>query len=103
MTLKLCISDGSEIIIDGFDEIYFYSELPIIKEKISGYAGQRESYDKLMNNLCKYNFIGILRNNPNDELEYRNHSFAFKNKDFTKNETLILRTSSITTVIDMYN
>ncbi len=103
MVLNVCISDGSEIIIDGFDEIQFHNELPSTGVSHSGYSWQREYYHELLNNLTKYNFISIKRNDPKDKLEYRNHSFAFKNSNFESNKPLILRTNCVTTIIDMYN
>lgn len=102
MVLNICISDGSEIIIDGFDTISFYNELPDVSVSYSGYSWRNDFYNDLMNNLCKFNFIGITRKSPSDILEYREHSFAFQNQNFTKNETLILRTNCISTIIDMY-
>lgn len=103
MVLQVCISDGSEIIIDGFDKISFYNELPSVEVTQSGYSWQRDSYDDLLNNLSKYNFMEVSRHDNNDELKYRDYSFAFKNQHFSKNKPLILTTSSITTIIDMYN
>lgn len=103
MVLKICVSDGTDIIVDGFDEISFYNELPVAETTYGGYSWQRDYYNDLMNNLCKFNFIGISRKDDNDELKYRGHSFAFRNKHFNKNETLILMTNCITTIIDMYN
>lgn len=103
MVLNICISDGSEIIVDGFDKISFYNEIPVPEVTHSGYSWQKDFYNDLLNNLCKYRFISITRNDIDDELKYRNHSFAFRNKTITKNKPLILRTSVITTIIDMYN
>ncbi|MGW6384549.1 hypothetical protein [Peribacillus butanolivorans] len=103
MVLKVCISDGSEIIVDGFDEISFYNELPNIDVSHSGYSWQRESYNELLNNLIIYNFISIKRHDSKDRLEYRNHTFAFKNSNFQGNVPLTLQTKSVTTIIDMYN
>lgn len=103
MVLQVCISDGSEIIIDGFDEISFYNELPNAEVTQSGYSWQRNNYNDLLNNLRSYNFIEISRHDNIDELKYREHSFAFKNQHFSKNKPLILTTNSITTIIDMYN
>lgn len=103
MVLNVCVSDGSEIIVDGFDKISFYNELPIAEVTHSGYSWQRNFYNDLLNNLCKFNFISVTRNDVNDELKYRDHSLAFRNKATTKNEPLILMTSSITTIINMYN
>lgn len=103
MVLNICISDGSETIVDGFDKISFYNELPIPEVTHSGYSWQRDFYNDLLNNTYKYKFISITRNDVNDELKYRDHSFAFRNKAITKNEPLILKTSSITTIIGMYN
>lgn len=102
ITLNICIADGSEILIDGFDEISFYNELPNAEVTESGYSWQGD-HDGLLNNLHKYNFIGISRHDPKDNLEYRSHSFAFQNQNFTKNERLVLRTNCVTTIINMYD
>ncbi|MDC7770344.1 hypothetical protein POL88_15560 [Priestia megaterium] len=102
MVLKVCISDGSEIIIDGFDKIAFHNELPNPDISHSGYSWQKDYYYELLNNLVKYNFISIQRNDPKDKLEYRNHAFAFENTNFNSNNPLILRTNCISTIINMY-
>lgn len=103
MVLKICVNDGEEIIIDGFDTIEFYNQLPNAEVENSGYTWQRDLYHSLLNNLEEYKFIGVIRNDSKDDLSYRNHSFAFNNGTFDKNETLYLRTSCITTIIDLYN
>lgn len=102
MVLNICISDGSEIIVDGFDKISFYTTLPEADITQSGYSWRNNHYNELLNNLTKYNFIGVKRHDNKDTLEYRNHSYAYKNTHFEDNEPLILRTNCITTIIDMY-
>lgn len=103
MVLKICISDGNTIIIDGFDEISFYNKLPIAEITRSGYSWQKDHYNELMNKLCAFNFIGISRHEPKNELSYQKHSFAFQNEDFSSNKTMFLRTNCITTIINMYD
>lgn len=103
MVLNICVSDGSEIIVDGFDEISFYSELPNAEITRNGYSWQKDYYNDLLNNLSAYNLIEISRHDPKDGLEYRGHSFAFENQHFSKSKPLILKTNSITTIVDMYN
>ncbi|MDQ0268922.1 hypothetical protein [Cytobacillus purgationiresistens] len=102
MVLNICISDGLEIIVDGFDDISFYNEIPNIEVTHSGYSWQKDYYNELMNNLTRYKFIGIERNDSSHKMEYRTHSFAFKNTNFEGNKPLILQTNCITTIIDMY-
>jgi hypothetical protein len=102
MVLEICVSDGSGIIIDGFDEISFYNDLPNVEITHSGYSWQRDFYYELLNNLSKYKFIGVNRKDPNDELKYRNYSYAFKNSHFEGNRPLLLQTNCITTIVDMY-
>lgn len=103
MVLKICISDGESVIVDGFDKITFYNELPIPEVVKSGYSWRKDSFFDLLNGLAKYRFIEIKRHDNKDNLEYQNHSFAFKNENFKENNPLILQTSCITTIIDMYN
>lgn len=102
MVLKICITDGSEIIIDGYDEISFSNELPNVEVTNSGYSWREDFYLELLNSLIEYNFISIKRHDPKDRLEYREHSYAFENEHFEKNLPLILQTKSISTIIDMY-
>lgn len=99
IVLNICISDGSEILVDGFDEISFYNEVPNSEIEHSGYSWEKDYYYELLNALSTYNFIGIKRNDNKDVLDYRDHSFAFRNEQFRKNETLYLNTSTITTII----
>lgn len=101
MVLKICIADGSEVILDGFDKLSFYNELPRVEASKSCYSWQREHYLELLNNLSKYKFLGIERNDSNHRMEYRQHSFAFKNSEFEGNEPFYLTTSTITTIINM--
>jgi len=103
IVLKICISDGHEIIVDGFDEISFYKELPDAEINRSGYSWQKDFYNDLLNNLFAYNLMKISRHDTKDELNYRDHSFVFENQHFSKSKPLILTTNSITTIIDMYN
>lgn len=103
MVLKICISDGSEVIVDGFDDIAFYNEVPNIEVTHSGYTWQKDYYYDLLNNLAKYKFISIERHDSNDRLEYRKQSFAFKTNHFEGNKPLFLQTSCITTINDMYS
>lgn len=103
MVLKVCISDGSEIIVDGFDEISFYNELPYEDVTHSGYTWQKDYYNELLNNLRTFNFISVKRNDPAHKMEYRKHTFAFKNSHFEGNKPLILQTNCITTIVDMYS
>lgn len=102
MVLKVVINDGETIIVDGFDEIIFYDEYPYNCDKDSGYCWHRDRYEDLVNNLVKYNFIGIKRANPSDELKYRNLKFAFKNDNFEENKLLLLKTSSVNMIFKMY-
>ncbi|WP_107897952.1 hypothetical protein [Lysinibacillus mangiferihumi] len=103
MVLKICISDGSEIIVDGFDDISFYNEIPNIEVTHSGYSWQKDYYYELLNNLSRFKFIAIERHDSNHRMEYKNHTFAFKNDNFEGNKPLFLQTSCITTVVDMYS
>lgn len=101
--LSVCISDGSEIVIDGFDEISFYNEISTKEVSNSGYSWQRDFYHDLLNNLSKFNFISIKRSDAAHKLEYRNHAYAFHNQNFSENKPIYLQTNCITTIIDMYN
>jgi hypothetical protein len=99
IVLNICISDGSEILVDGFDTLSFYNELPNLEIESIGYEWERNNYLDLLNNLKIYNFIGIQRSDPKDELVYRDHVFAFENDHAEKNSPIYLQTSSITTII----
>lgn len=101
IVLKICVSDGSEILVDGFDEISFHNQLPYTDLADSGYSW-RKNHDDLLNCLTKYNFIKLLRHEEKNDLEYKNHIFAFTNQNVSKNVPLTLTTNSITTIIDMY-
>ncbi|MGX7596332.1 hypothetical protein ACWNS2_13955 [Planococcus plakortidis] len=101
IVLKICINDGSEIIIDGFDKISFYTRIPNVALTQSGYSWRNDHFEQLLNSLVEYNFIGISRNDPADELRYQNHPFAYQNKHFTANDVLILQTNCVTTIIDL--
>lgn len=103
MVLKICICDNSEIIIDGFDDISFYNEIPEAEVTHSGYSWQKDYYHELLNNLSTFKFIAIKRSDSNHAMAYRNHSFAFKNANFEGNKPLYLQTNCITTIIDMYS
>jgi len=103
MVLNICISDGSDIVVDGFDKIAFYNIIPNIEVTRSGYSWRKDYYEELLSNLAKYKFISIERHDSNHGLEYRKHSFAFKNSHFEGNKPLILQTCCITTIIDRYN
>lgn len=100
MVLKICINDGSEVIIDGFDTISFSNDATIVEKNFSGYTLQKE-YPSVLNHLSNYKFIRIERNDESDNLVYRSHSFAFENNITSKNRPFILPTHSITTIIDM--
>ena len=76
IVLNICISDGSEILVDGFDEISFYNEVPNSEIEHSGYSWEKDYYYELLNALSTYNFIGIKRNDDKDVLDYKDHSFV---------------------------
>lgn len=99
IVLNICLSDGSEIGVDGFDTISFHNEVQNIEIIDSGYTWERDLYLELLNNLAKYKFIGITRNDPKDDLVYREHHYAYRNEYSEKNKTLILQTSAVTTII----
>jgi len=101
MVLKVCIADGSEVILDGFDTLSFYNDLPAVEVSKSCYSWQKDHYLELLNGLGKFKFLGIERNDSNHTMEYRNHSYAFKNSHFEGNEPFYLNTSTITTIINM--
>ncbi|EUJ41957.1 hypothetical protein [Brochothrix campestris] len=100
--LKICINDGSDIIIDGFDTISFSNDATTFEIDSSAYNIQKE-YPNVLNNLIHFNFIRITRCYMSDRLEYKDHSFTFENTITSKNTPFILPTQSITTIIDMIN
>lgn len=100
ITQAICINDGSEILIDGFDKISFSNDATSKDITNSGYTWQR-SYPEILNSLAEYKFIIVDRHDTKDRLEYREHSYAFRNEITEKNEPLILTTQSITTIIGM--
>jgi hypothetical protein len=102
MVLKVCVSDGSEIIIDGFDEISFHNEYPETAIVHSGYTWNQDYYNELLNSLTLYKLISIKRHDSNHRMEYRDHAFAFRNANFEGNQPLLLQTCCITTIINMY-
>ncbi|WP_301420237.1 hypothetical protein [Mammaliicoccus lentus] len=105
-TCNIGFNDGTYLALDGWDEISFYNNVPNIEKTYSGYDLQREQvvYYEALNNLNEYNFIGIRRKHPSDELEFAGKKFAFEHyynegKDVDQlNETLYLQTSAITTI-----
>ncbi|MDT2427689.1 hypothetical protein [Enterococcus avium] len=102
ITLNICINDGSEILVDGFDKISFSNN--VLKKTCTntGYSWQK-SYPEILNAVVENKFLIFDRHDEKDSLEYRDHSFAFRNEITEKNQPLILTTQSITTIIDMYN
>ncbi len=61
------------------------------------------SVPEILNAVVENKFLIFDRHDEKDSLEYRDHSFAFRNEITEKNQPLILTTQSITTIIDMYN
>ncbi|OEH55928.1 hypothetical protein AQ616_19010 [Oceanobacillus sp. E9] len=102
MVLQICVSDGSEIVIDGFDDISFSNEYPNHVVEHNGYSWQRDFYNDLMNYLNEFNFITITRKDPKDDLYFHNHAFAFQNQHTTVNQPLTLKTNNVITIIDLY-
>lgn len=102
LTLKICINDGSEILVDGFDLIGFTNDVFLMEELHSGYTWQK-NYPQILNIMSNHKFLIFKRHDPKDDLKYRGHLYAYKNERFQKNEDLILNTCSINTIINMYD
>lgn len=102
ITLSICVNDGTDILVDGFDEIAFSNDATTPNQKDSGYNWQR-SYPDILNVLADNKFLIFTRHDVNHGLEYREHSFAFSNSISENNQPLILTTQSITTIINMYS
>ncbi|WP_271005901.1 hypothetical protein [Listeria seeligeri] len=103
MVLIICISDGTSIVIDGFDIVSMYTSIPGVEVEHSGYTWRENYYYDLLNYLNEYKYIGVKRNNCNEELKYRNHDYTYQDGDFKHNTPLFLKTSNIITIIDMYD
>ncbi|MBE7354948.1 hypothetical protein INS17_00190 [Staphylococcus haemolyticus] len=104
--LNIGLNSGDYIALDGFDEISFYNEIPNEEWSCSGYEIQRKemAYYNALNGLAEYNFIGIKREDTNNDLQFLEKPYVYehyyKNIDKTdsKNEILYLKTSSISTI-----
>lgn len=101
ITLKVCLVDGTDILVDGFDKLSFTNELPTAEITNSGYSWQKD-YDELLNNTDRYAFLTIQRSDY-DNLEYRQKSYVFKNSEFKSKKPFTFRTTAIVTIIDMYS
>lgn len=99
-------TDGTHLALDGFDRIFFYTEIPNYELEYTAYSLQKDplNYYGALNALVDYNFIGIKRNDNADEIEFAGKEYAFKNYHnggkniIEKNDILYLQTSSITTI-----
>ncbi|WP_025728462.1 hypothetical protein [Atopobacter phocae] len=100
VTQVICINDGSEILIDGFDKISFSNNAFEKRLTNSGYTWQK-TYPEILNEMVENKFIIIERNDEKDELTYRNHPFVYRNEINEQNKPLILTTNSITTIINI--
>ncbi|KRN62743.1 hypothetical protein [Carnobacterium maltaromaticum] len=98
IVLSICVSDGSNIEVDGFDELYFSNELPQSEISRNAYSWGNDYYFDLLNGLAKYSFISVKRHDPIDRLEYHDHVYAFLNEKFEQNQPIHLKTSAITTI-----
>lgn len=96
--LTLCLVDGTDIILDGFDTLGFSNDFPAIDISYDAYDWCEKYYDSLICNLGKYAIVSIKRHSNSDKLKYRDHSYAYQNENFEHNEPLLLRTSSIVTI-----
>ena len=95
MVLKIHISDGSEIIVNGCDQIYFYNLIPYNEMVHSGYSWKKDYYRELMTHLMKYKFIAIVRKHSSDGMENFNPQFAFLDANSESNKPLILQTNRV--------
>lgn len=98
ITHEICFSDGESVVVDGFDKLTFYNDLNDVGKSATGYHWQRNHGD-LMNCLVENKLFSLQRANDNDELSYRNNSFAFNNGTFSQNEPLIMTTNAVTTIV----
>ncbi|WP_432717660.1 hypothetical protein AAA448_04530 [Staphylococcus equorum] len=103
---SICFTDGSYIVVDGFDELLFLNEIPYVDASFTGYSLQKDefTYYKALNNLTKYCFIGINRNDKKDEIEFGGKKFVYSNyhesigKIIDKHEILYIQTSAVSTI-----
>lgn len=103
---SICFTDGSYIVVDGFDELLFLNEIPYVDASFTGYSLQKDefTYYKALNNLTKYSFIGINRNDKKDEIEFGGKKFVYSNyyesidKTIDNHEILYIQTSAVSTI-----
>ncbi|MCM3071117.1 hypothetical protein M3559_00430 [Staphylococcus equorum] len=102
ITCSICFTDGSYIVVDKFDEILFLNQIPYVEASFKGYSLQKDefTYYKALNNLSKYSFIGINRNDNKDEIEFGGKKFVYNDyhKSIDKNEILYIQTSAVSTI-----
>lgn len=104
---SLCFTDGSYITLDGFDEILFLNQIPYVDTAYSGYSLQKEkfTYYKALNNLNKYSFIGINRDDNENEIKFGGKKLVYSNhydeinKTIENHEILYIKTTAISTII----
>ena len=94
----IIINDGEKFIVDSDDEIKFANILPDFDVTKTGCEWQ-ECYFELLNSLKEYEYLSLKRHYKDEPLEYRGHTFAYKNERFSDSEPLIIRTRAINTIL----
>lgn len=100
-------NDGSRLVIDGYDEIFFIKEVPYVDISFTGYDLQNDEYKYYLalNNLANHPYIGIKRHDNKHELEFAGKKYVYSNfahslnKSIENNEILYVQTSSVSTIV----
>lgn len=105
---NLGLSDGRYIILDGDDTLFFYDEIPNHVEECKVYSmvQDRNKYYNALNNLARYNYVGIKKEYTDHEsaIEYAGKEYVYvhyyKNidKKDEHNEIIYIKTSAISTI-----